>query len=295
MADQAEKLRQMVRQRQKEKLAIPSVSPCKVITVTSGKGGVGKTNLAANLAISFSAMGKRVLLMDADLGLSNINVIIGLIPPPKYNLYHVILGEKKITDVIADGPCGVRVITGAVGINELANLSMRRRKDFINSFQELFDRFDIIIIDTSAGISANVIAFVLAANEVILITTPEPTAITDAYGVIKAVSSQNKDLNFKLVINRVLNVLEGKKVADRIIGIAGQFLNMQVESIGYILDDPFVSKSVMQQKPFFITYPKSKATDCIYHIRNKLIQIPEEDFISSGIVGFFKRFLMGKE
>lgn len=296
MTDQAEKLRQMVKQRQQEENKISLQSsplPGRILTITSGKGGVGKTNLAANLAISFSLMGKRVLVMDADLGLSNVNVVIGLIPPPQYNLYHVIAGEKTISEVVADGPCGVKVISGAVGVTKVSNMSAKKRKEFITSLKGLFDRFEWIIIDTSAGISSNVLSFILAADEVILVTTPEPTAITDAYGVIKAVSSKSKDVHLKLVVNRIANVLEGKKVADRIVDIASQFLGMRVEKIGYILDDPLVAKSVMQQKPFFLTYPKSKATDCIYHIRNKLVEIPEEDFAPSGLAGFFKRLFKG--
>jgi flagellar biosynthesis protein FlhG len=287
MVDQAETLRQMVRQRQiEEGFAMPT---CKVITITSGKGGVGKTNLTVNLAIAFSLMNKRVLILDADLGLSNINIVIGLVPPPKYNLFHVITGQKKINEILSDGPCGVKVITGAVGVTRLSNISARKRKQFIDSLSSLFGSFDLIIIDTSAGISPNVLSFILAANEVLLITTPEPTAITDAYGIIKAASSKKSDINIKLVINRINNIMEGKRVADRIVNIAGQFLNVKVENVGYLLDDPLVAKAVREQQPFFLAYPKSKATNCIYHIRNKLANIPDEVLEHRGISGFFKR------
>ncbi len=287
MIDQAATLRQMVRQRQiEEGLIIPT---CKIITVTSGKGGVGKTNLTVNLSIAFSLMNKRVLILDADLGLSNINIVIGLVPPPKYNLFHVITGEKNIAEILADGPCGVKVITGAVGVTRLSNISPKKRKQFIESLSSLFDSFDIIIIDTSAGISPNVLSFILAANEILLITTPEPTAMADAYGIIKAVASKTNDINMKLVINRINNIMEGKKIADRIINIAGQFLNVAVENVGYLLDDPLVARAVKEQQPFFLAYPKSKATDCIYHIRNKLANMPDESLEHRGVTGFFKR------
>ncbi|MEW6097336.1 MAG: MinD/ParA family protein [bacterium] len=294
MIDQAETLRQMIKQRQiEEGFILPT---CKIITITSGKGGVGKTNLTANLAISFALMEKRVLILDADLGLSNINIVIGLVPPPKYNLFHVITGQKNIAEILADGPCGVKVITGAVGVTRLSNISSRKRKQFIEELSSLFDSFDLIIIDTSSGISANVLSFILAANEVILVTTPEPTAITDAYGIIKAVASKKNDINIKLVINRINNIMEGKKVADRIVNIAGQFLNVQVENIGYLLDDPLVARAVKDQEPFFLAYPKSKATDCIYHIRNKLANIPDKSVECRGVTGFFKRLLaVGEE
>lgn len=287
MIDQAETLRRMVKQRQiEEGFTVPT---CKVITVTSGKGGVGKTNLTVNLAIAFSLVNKRVLILDADMGLSNINIVIGLVPPPKYNLLHAITGQKDISEILADGPCGVKVITGAVGVTRLSNMSPKKRHQFIENLSSLFDSFDLIIIDTSAGISPNVLSFILAANEVILITTPEPTAIADAYGIIKAASSKRNDINVKLVINRIINIMEGKKVADRIINIAGQFLNVKIENIGYLLDDPLVAKAVYEQQPFFLAYPKSKAADCIYHIRNKLAYIPDESVKYGSVTGFFKR------
>jgi len=289
MIDQAETLRRMVKQRQIEEGFTPP--SCKVITVTSGKGGVGKTNLTVNLSIAFALKNKRVLILDADLGLSNINIVIGLVPPPKYNLFHVISGKKDITEILADGPCGVKVITGAVGVTRLSNMSPQKRNQFLANLTGLFDSFDLIIIDTSAGISSHVLSFILAANEVILITTPEPTAIADAYGIIKATASKKNDINMKLVINRINNIMEGKKVADKIVNIAGQFLNVQVENVGYLLDDPLVAKAVREQQPFFLAYPRSKAANCINHIRNKLSNCPDDSFEYGGITRFFKRLL----
>lgn len=283
MIDQAGTLRQMVKQRQiKEGFILPA---CKIITITSGKSGVGKTNLTANLAIAFSLINKRVLILDADLGESKINMVIGLVPPPKYNLSHVITGQKNITEILADGPCGVKVITGAVGLTRLSSISPRRRKQFIEHLSGLFDSFDIIIIDTS--ISSNALSFMLAANEVILITTPEPDAITEAYGIIKSAVSKRNDISIKLVINRIHNIMEGKKIADKIVNLVGQFLNVQVKNIGYLLDDPLVAKAVKEQEPFFLAYPDSKATNCIYHIRNKLSK--DESLEYRGVTEFFKR------
>jgi len=289
MIDQAETLRQKVKQRQIEEGVIPS--SCKIITITSGKGGVGKTNLTANLAISFSLMNKRVLILDANLGLPNINIVIGLVSPPKYNLSHVIIGDKKITEILAEGPCGVKVITGAIEITKLSNISLIKRNQFIENLSRLFDSFDIIIIDTSAGTTSNVLSLILAANEVILITTPEPAAITDGYEIIKLASSKRNDLRMKLVINRINSIMEGKKVADRIINIAEQFLNVQIENVGYLLDDPLVAKAVKDQKPFFLAYPRSKAATCICHIRNKLANKSNDSLEYRGVNEFFKRLL----
>lgn len=288
MADQAEKLRELVRQ--KQQIAVHDAVKCKIITVTSGKGGVGKTNLASNLAISFSMMGQRVLIMDADLGLSNVNIIMGIIPPPKYNLSHVISGEKNLLEVIAHGPCGIKVITGAVGVPKMANMGTKKRKEFIESFDSLLSLFDLIFIDTSAGLSENVLAFIDAADEVILVTTPEPTSITDAYGMIKAMSAKNENVKVGLVVNRIQNIIEGKKVSDKIVNIAEQFLGLKIERLGYIMEDALVRKSVHEQSPFLIAYPDSKAASCISHIRNKLAEIPEENHKEKG---FFSRLFQG--
>lgn len=284
--DQAQKLRELVMERKSQE---EKPSSCQIITVTSGKGGVGKTNLAANLAISFATMGKRVLVLDADLGLSNLNIILGIVPAPKYNIYHLIAGEKSIADVMVNGPCGIKLISGALGITKLTNLSHKNKQNLINSFTELDGLIDIIIIDTSAGLSAPVLLFILAADQVVLITTPEPTAIIDAYGIMKAVAFKSIDVDIKLVINRITNITEGKKSADRMVEIVSQFLGMHIETIGYIFEDSCVSKSVMTQLPFFLAYPKSKATECIYHIRNRLANIPEPGEYEGGVPKFFKR------
>ncbi|MDI6703095.1 MAG: MinD/ParA family protein [bacterium] len=269
MSDQAERLRELAEKNN-------SNSPCKVIAITSGKGGVGKTNLAANLAISFSKIRKKVLVMDADLGLANVNVILGLIPPPRYNLYHVITGQKTLSEIVSEGPGEIKLVAGASGVREVANLSEDTRKEFISHLNDLQDSNDLILIDTGAGLSQNVLSFVLASDQVILITTPEPTSIANAYGVIKVISQEDQDTNIKLIVNRVKNILEGKRVADRIINIAAQFLNMRVETLGYILEDPLVGKAVRMQKPFILNFPNSKATLCINHIRDRLININAE-------------------
>lgn len=278
VVDQAERLRELAAEKRRDSVEI--------ITVTSGKGGVGKTNISVNLGIALALAGRRVLILDADLGLSNVNIIAGLVPPPKYNLFHVIKGEKTLEEVVAEGPCGVKIITGAIGINTLANLSPKKREELIISLSAIPHIADLVIIDTSAGLSGKVLSFVFAANKVLLVTTPEPTAITDAYGIIKAISFRTKDLNIKLIVNRARNVEEGEKVANRIADIAGQFLGMKIDKLGILLDDACVGEAVREQKPFFISYPRAKATKCIYHLRNVLENIPEEP---QGINEFIKR------
>lgn len=281
MADQAEKLRELMQNRKED-----THLNTRIIAVSSGKGGVGKTNIAINLALSYAELGKKVTVMDADLGLANVNVVLGVIP--KYNLYHVIRQQKKMKDIIMDTSYGIKIVAGASGFSKIANLSEDERKIFIQELDELANA-DIIIIDTGAGVSNNVISFIAAADDVIIVTTPEPTAITDAYGIIKIIATEieNLDLGLKLVVNRVNSVTEGKKVAQRVISIANNFLNIKVDYLGFIYNDKLVHNAVIKQKPFFSIDPHSKASICIKHIISRLENIDYRE--GSGISRFLKK------
>jgi flagellar biosynthesis protein FlhG len=288
MPDQAETLREMMRV--KTSVSSPSARNTRIITVASGKGGVGKTNFSTNLAIAYAQMGKRVVLMDADLGLANVNVILGIIP--KYNLYHLIRKQKSMQDIILDTNYGIQIVAGASGFARIANLSEEERKQFVEEISKL-SIADVIIIDTSAGVSNNVISFIAAADDAIIVTTPEPTAMTDAYGIIKIIATEIENLNLglKLVVNRVKSVVEGKKVAERVITIAGQFLNVKVDYLGYIYEDSAVQTAVLRQKPFIILDPKAKASICMKHIVSRLEKV---DYKDGGGIGEFVRKLLGK-
>ncbi len=201
---------------------------------------MGKTNIAINLALAYAKAGKRVIVMDADLGLANVNVVLGVIP--RYNLYHLIRKQKTLSEILVDTNYGIQIIAGASGFSKIANLSEEERRDFIGELAALSNA-DILIIDCAAGVSNNVISFIAAADDAIIVTTPEPTAITDAYGIIKIIATEieNLDLGLKLVVNRVKSVVEGKRVAERVINIAGQFLNLKVDYLGFVFDDPVVA------------------------------------------------------
>ncbi len=281
--DQAANLRRLVLEKNSE-----STSGTRSIVITSGKGGVGKTSLSVSLSIALAQDGKSVTLVDADLGLANINVILGIIP--KYNLYHVIKGKKKLKDIIIEVPEGIKIIAGASGFHQLANLESRQRDEFISSMNELSND-DYLIIDTGAGISQNVISFIMAADEVIVVTTPEPTAITDAYGIIKAIASQGTEKQIRLIVNRVQSVAEGKRVAQRVINIAGQFLNIKVEELGFVYEDLYVPKSVRNQKPFIISYPKSRASGCVKVIADRICNKSPELQKGSGLSSFIRNLL----
>ncbi|MCK5197344.1 MAG: MinD/ParA family protein [Spirochaetales bacterium] len=285
MTDQAEQLREIMRSRNET----GSVnSKTRVIAVASGKGGVGKTNMSINIAIAYSQLGKKVLVMDADLGLANVNVAMGIIP--KFNLYHLIRQKKKMNEIIINTDFGIQIVAGASGFSKIANLSDEERENFIEEISRM-DAVDIIVIDTSAGVSSNVLDFIAAADDVIIVTTPEPTAITDAYGIIKIIATEieNMNLGIKLIVNRVKSVTEGKKVAERVINIASQFLNLKVDYLGFVYDDIQVSQAILKQKPFIIVDPDSKASICIKHIVSRLEKVEYKE--GGGLKKFLSRLV----
>ncbi|MCS7205212.1 MAG: MinD/ParA family protein [Leptospiraceae bacterium] len=259
----------------------------KVIAVTSGKGGVGKTTFSVNFSIMLAKLGKKVLLMDGDLGLANVNVLLGIVP--EHNIYEVFRGKKKVKDIVIKTHYGIDFIAGANGIYQLANLSEEQREMFIKDLDELVG-YDYLIIDTGAGIGQNVLSFLKSADEVIVITTPEPTAITDAYGMIKSIVVNKADKKIKLIVNEVESAIEAKKVADRLIEISAQFLKAEVENIGFIYKEEFVQKSIRIQRPLIIAYPNAKSSTCIYHITKRILNIEDHDENRSGISGFFSKF-----
>lgn len=281
MADQAEQLREMMKSK-----STGTQRKTRIITVSSGKGGVGKTNMSINLALAYAQLGKKVIVMDADLGLANVNVVLGIIP--KYNLYHLIRKQKSMKDIILDTSYGIQIVAGASGFSKIANLSDDERESFIEELSEL-STADVIIIDTSAGVSNNVLAFVAAADDALIVTTPEPTAITDAYGIIKIIATEIDYLNLglKLIVNRVKSVTEGKKVAERVVNIAGQFLNLKIDYLGYVYDDPVVQSAVLKQKPFLVVDPKSKASICVRHIVGRLEKVEFKE--GGGLARFINR------
>lgn len=283
MLDQADDLRRLM---QSDNNLNQTARKTRVIAISSGKGGVGKTNIAVNLGIAFSKLGKKVIVMDADLGLANVNVCLGIIP--KYNLFQLIKKQKRMKDIIIDTQYGIQIVAGASGFSKIANLSDEERLSFIKEIDTLAYA-DIIIVDTGAGVSKNVLAFVNAADEALIVTTPEPTAITDAYGIIKIIATEinNPTLELKLIVNRVHSIVEGRKVAERVINIAGQFLNIKVDNLGFIYDDHIVSHGIIKQIPFLALDENSKAAVGVKHIAARLEGIEFKE--GGGIKNFILR------
>lgn len=278
--------------------AVPGVAAvmpkrARVIAVTSGKGGVGKSNLVANLSLAISRLGKSVLAFDADLGMANLDVIFGV--RPKYTLYHVLKGKKDLLDIIITAAPGVKFIAGGSGMAELADLNSKDKNHFIEELKKLERYTDVIVIDTGAGLSSNVISFVRAADEVVLVTTPEPTAMADAYGILKTLAATSEVFpKTSLIINRVRTPEEGTFIARRIAKVANEFLEVKVNYGGYIIDDPAVSKSVRAQKPFLGYAPNSLASVCVCNVVanlfNSKVVLPQRTSSTffDKVVGVFK-------
>ncbi|MDW7651475.1 MAG: MinD/ParA family protein [Bacillota bacterium] len=285
MHDQAERLRQLALAADTGRNIIKQKKIPRVITVTSGKGGVGKTNLVVNLAIALSRMGKKVAVMDADLGLANVDIILGLLP--LYNLGDVVRGTKTLDEIIVRGPEGMKIIPGGSGLAELADLVPEQRNRLLDSMMGLENMADILLIDTGAGLSRSVLSFVSAADEVVVITTPEPTAITDAYGIIKVVAKYKIHQQVKLVVNQVRDCREGENIAERFAEVSRKFLHVDVNFLGQICSDLQVVHAVKQQQPFITLYPRTRAAQDVNIIAEKLLDVAPEK--PRGLSGFLNR------
>ena len=233
----------------------------KVLTVTSGKGGVGKTNISANLAICLAASGKKVVLLDADLGLGNLDLVMNI--SSRANLSHVVSGKKTLEEVIQIGPAGVEVICGGSGIEELANLNQFQRKRLLSELDDLQNDADVIIIDTGAGISSSVVSFCQAADHVLVVTTPEPSAMTDAYAMIKVLAGRNYDGRMSLVVNMAATVSEGKRIYRQIADVAMRFLDMPIYEAGVLCKTDKLTTAVRKRLPVVLAYPRARITSSL--------------------------------
>jgi flagellar biosynthesis protein FlhG len=285
MKDQAEGLRNLI-QIQNDK----GTKATRIITVTSGKGGVGKSNFTLNFALTLQSKGYKVLVFDADIGLANIDVLMGI--SSKYNLYHLLKKEKTIWEIIQKGYNDLDFIAGGSGFNDLLRLTDDELNYFAEQVMQLNGYVDFIIFDTGAGLSKETLKFILAAEEAFVVTTPEPTSITDAYAIIKMVNSMGHDVSFKLVINRVTDTKEGKHTADKISLVAKQFLDIQIPTLGFVDDDVAVSKAVKKQIPFTVAFPNSAASRSLQLlVDNYMNGYRVIDTPTSGVKGFLNKMM----
>lgn len=279
MMDQAEVLRQLVNRNNVEK------EKSKIITVTSGKGGVGKSNFIVNLAITLSKEGKKVLLFDADIGMGNDDVLMGIYH--KYNIMDVINGEVSIEEGIIEGPNGIHLLPGGTGINNIEDLTEEQREKFINEIDNV-DGYDYILIDTGAGINRTVLAFIASSDEAIFILTPEPTSLTDGYSLFKALKHFKIETHVNIVINRALSEEEGRTTFSKFDLATRRFLNRYPTYLGCIYEDKHLTMAVRNQTPVVIKYPKSEAARSIVRVAARVMG-KENSIKGNGAKGLFNK------
>lgn len=281
MLDQAESLRKLAN----GEPLVSKRNKTKIITITSGKGGVGKSNFVVNLAINLVKNGKKVLIFDADIGMGNDDVLMGIYP--KYSVLDLINGSLAIEDIIVEGPEGIKLLPGGSGLNNIEDLEQTQRELFLRKI-EMLEGFDYIFIDTGAGISRNVLAFISCSDEAILVTTPEPTSLTDGYSLLKAVNHFKIKTKVNIVVNKVLEKKEGQKTFLKLKTAVNRFLALDINYLGYIFDDRKITMSVRNQLPFIIGYPYCDASKCVEEITIKILG--NNNYVAgSGAEGLFKR------
>lgn len=283
MHDQAENLR-----RKMSTLTLETgqqIRKTQIITITSGKGGVGKSNFALNFALSLLRYNKKVLVFDVDVGFANIDLLMGF--SPKQTIINMIEERLSIWEIIEKGPCGLEMIAGGSGFSQVFQLDEEKMEHFFEQLSELQGYVDYIILDTGAGLSPDSLRYITAADEVILVTTPEPTSYMDAYAVLKSVHHYDPALTFKLIINRCTSIREGRQTFNKLHMVANQFLNKEIYSLGFIPEDAKVHRAVKEQTPFVLEYPESKAAQAIKEITATFLNIPVKR--AGGVKGFLSK------
>ncbi|MBR3306329.1 MAG: MinD/ParA family protein [Lachnospiraceae bacterium] len=293
--DQATQLRNIIKAAPGQQSSRPLA---RVITVTSGKGGVGKSNTAINLALHFKKLGQRVIILDADFGLANIEIMFGTVP--KHNLCDLIYQGKSITEIITWGPGEVGFISGGSGIAGMSNLGREYLTYIIQNLAQLDAIADVIIIDTGAGISDAVLEFLVASGEIVLITTPEPTSITDSYSLLKALNRHprfsKENSQIKVIANRVENEAEGQVLFKKLNAVVSRFLNLPLEYLGAVPQDKYLNQAVMQQKPVTLANPQAKSAVAYEQITARLMHLENEGKVKKrGMAAFFSHIVANKK
>ncbi len=278
MNDQASGLRKM-----------QASNPIKVIAVSGGKGGVGKTNVSLNTSIALGQLGKRVLVLDADLGLANVDVMLGL--RVKRNLSHVLSGECELDDIIIDGPAGIKIIPASSGTQSMVDLTPAEHAGLIRAFSDMKTQFDVLIVDTAAGISDMVLSFTRAAQDVLLVVCDEPTSITDCYALMKLLSRDHQVFKFKVVANMVRSEKEGQQLFAKLSKVSDRFLNVALDLVGIIPFDENIRRSVRKQVAIVEAFPESPAAKGFRSLAETVNQWPIPNHASGHLEFFIERLL----
>lgn len=262
----------------------PTIKPIQVISITGGKGGVGKTSTSINLALSLIELGKKVLLFDADLGLSNVDVLLGL--QPEKNIADVLKGESSLKDVIIEGPMGLQIIPGASGLQEMADLGPVEIACLIQSFSELSDQIDVLLVDTAAGIAHSVLSFIRACQENIMVVCNEPSSITDAYALIKVLNQRHQHRQFKILANMIRDPQEGQELFYKLKNATDRFLDINLQFLGAVPYDDQVRNAIQSQQAVTQMYPNAKATAAYKQLANRIVDWPTQ-YQPQGHISFF--------
>lgn len=279
--DQAERLRELVRGR------APGAPPLRVVAVTSGKGGVGKTHVACNLAVLAARAGRRVLVLDADLGLANADIVLGV--APHYHLGHLLEGSVPLDDILAEGPEGVRVLAASTGVQELTQLDDQQKLRLVSALDAIEDRFDLVLIDCGAGIGDNVLFFAGAAQEALLVISPEPTSLTDAYAAVKVLSQQGGVERFSVVVNPVPTEAHGREVFGKLTRVTDRFLTARVSFLGWVPRDENLQRALMAQRPVVDLFPRSPSSRALGDIARTLLERPPPPSLPGGLKFLWQR------
>lgn len=281
--DQASGLREMLAKESRQR------SPIRIVAVTSGKGGVGKTNISSNLAVLAARSGQRVLILDADLGLANVEILYGI--TPRYHLGHLLAGTVPVHEVFSEGPHGIRVISASSGVHELTHLDDAQKLRLITALDEYEDDFDLVLIDTSAGIGDAVRFFTAAAQEVILVVSPEPTSLTDAYATVKVLSQEAGVQHFNVVVNPAPGERAARDIFQKLTSVTNRFISAKVMFLGFIPRDENLQRAIMVQKPVVDLFPRSPSSRALAAIADKLLKERPPVNLDGGLKLLWRRLL----
>ena len=261
----------------------------RVVAVTSGKGGVGKTNVTANLAVALAHLGRRVMVLDADLGLGNLDVLLGL--TPSFSLADVLSGQRRLREVLVPGPGGITVLPAGSGFQNLTALSDHQIRELQSEMDELQEETDVLLIDTGAGIGRNVTSFATMAQDIIVVAAPEPTSLTDAYALMKVLSTQYGERRFRLLVSMTRSPTDGQDVYRKLSLVAERFLHISINFLGSIPFDPRLAEAVCQQRPLVELYPQSKAAQAFLGLAHDLAEWPLPESPKGGLQFFWQSLL----
>lgn len=293
--DQADTLRQMARSAKRPNqvaaagVATTDQQGIRVLSVTSGKGGVGKSNVVANLAMALAEQDKKVLIVDADLGVGNLDVLLGL--SPQYNLNHVLSGECSLSEIIVEVNQNIKLIPAGSGVQEYTSLGQHEKLKLLDELDMLEETFDVMIIDTEAGISDNVTYFTVAAQEIIVVVSPEPTSITDAYALIKLLATRYSEHHFKVLVNMARDSEDALEVFRKLANVAGRFLDISLDYLGCVVRDERLVEAVKKQKAVFELFPDSEAASCFSTLAKRIMDNNRQTRLKGNIQFFFRRYL----